>query len=63
MFCAKQELALRGHRESAISQNRGNFLELLSLVALHDPIIKEMIQEGPRNPNTHLRKSRIHFWK
>ena len=40
LLCAKQELALRGHRESAKSQNRGNFLEILSLVARHDPVIR-----------------------
>lgn len=49
LLCAKQELALRGHKESSKSLTRGNFLEILSLVAHHDPIIKEKLQEGPQN--------------
>jgi len=49
LLCAKQELALRGHKESSKSLTRGNFLEILSLVAHHDPIIKEKLQEGAQN--------------
>ena len=30
-LCAKQEIAVRGHRESGEAQNRGNFLEILKL--------------------------------
>lgn len=40
LLCSKQEIALRGHKEAEISMNRGNFLELLMLVARHDPIIQ-----------------------
>ena len=49
LLCAKQELALRGHKESSKSQNQGNFVEILNLVSHHDPIIKEKLQEGPHN--------------
>jgi len=49
LLCSRQEIALRGHRESVESQNRGNFLELLALVAKHDPIVQERISQGPRN--------------
>ena len=49
LLCSRQEIALRGHRESIESQNRGNFLELLTLVAKHDPIVQERISQGPRN--------------
>ena len=49
LLCAKQELALRGHKESSKSQNRGNFVEILNLVARHDPVIKEKLQKGPQN--------------
>ena len=38
---AKQNLALRGHRESANSLNRGNFLELVHHQAKYDPISTE----------------------
>ena len=49
LLCSRQEIALRGHRESIESQNRGNFLELLTLVAKHDPVVQERISQGPRN--------------
>ena len=42
-------MSLRGHRESSNSTNRGNFLEILSLVAKHDPIIHHKLSNGPRN--------------
>ena len=29
--------------------NRGNFLEILNLVAIHDPVIKERLRNGPKN--------------
>lgn len=37
ILCAKQGIALRGHRESESSDNRGNFLEIYSLLAKHCP--------------------------
>ena len=37
-FCSFQEIALRGHRE-VVAINRGNFLELLDLLAEHDPVV------------------------
>lgn len=51
VFCASQEIGIRGHRESEASEslNRGNFLELLHLVARHDPAIERRLNEGPRN--------------
>lgn len=39
LLCSHQEIALRGHRESDVSTNRGNFLEILKLVAAHDQIV------------------------
>ena len=41
LLCARQELALWGHDESAQSRNHGNFLEFLNAFASHDPIIKQ----------------------
>ena len=40
-LCAKQEIAVRGRRESAESRNQGKILEILKLVADHDAVIKE----------------------
>ena len=48
-LCAKQEIAVRGHRESAESKNQGNFLEILKLVADHDLVIKEKIRGNSHN--------------
>ena len=48
-MCAKQDLPLRGHREGPTSDNRGNFLEILNVVANHDPIVKRKLTQGPRN--------------
>ena len=39
LLCAKQDLALRGHREDPTSNNKGNFLEILNVVAKNDPIV------------------------
>jgi hypothetical protein len=36
LFCGRQEIALRGDNEEVGSLNRGNFLELVQLVAKHD---------------------------
>ena len=48
LLCARQDLALRGHRESQSSLNRGNFLEILHLIAKHDKVVEERLQCGPR---------------
>ena len=49
LLCAQQDLALRGHHESMESSNRGNFLEILELVAGYDEVIKDKLKNGPRN--------------
>ena len=49
LVCAKQEIGLRGHRESEDDLNRGNFLEILSLVAAHDPVVQRKLTDGPQN--------------
>ena len=48
-LCAKQEIAVKGHRESAESRNEGNFLDMLKLIVDHDAVIKEKIQDNPHN--------------
>uniref|UniRef100_A0A3B4VA62 TTF-type domain-containing protein n=1 Tax=Seriola dumerili TaxID=41447 RepID=A0A3B4VA62_SERDU len=49
LFCAKQEIPLRGHRENPDTLNKGNFLELLNLVSKYDPEIKRRLDELPNN--------------
>ena len=49
LLCSKQEISFRGHDERESSLNKGNFLEILDLVAKHDPIVKERLSHGPRN--------------
>ncbi|XP_065665736.1 zinc finger MYM-type protein 5-like [Hydra vulgaris] len=41
LFLAKQNLPFRGHSEDFASENRGNFLELVSLLSNYDPVFKE----------------------
>ena len=48
LFCASQEIGLRGHREQE-SVNKGNILELLQVVARHDHVVKARLTEGPKN--------------
>ena len=40
LFCSRQEIGIRGHREDKSSRNRGNILELLDLMAKHDTVIQ-----------------------
>jgi hypothetical protein len=57
LYCAFQEIALRGHRESESSRNRGNFMELLHIISNHDTVIKGRLHDGPRNalyPSHHI---------
>ena len=49
LLCAQQDIGLRGHHESQSSLNRGNFLEILSLVESHDTTVQERLLCGPRN--------------
>ena len=46
---AKQNLAFRGHDESASSVNRGNFLELVHHQAKYDPILQQHLQKAGEN--------------
>lgn len=43
LYLAKQNLAFRGHDESESSSNRGNFLELIKLLARYDPVLREHV--------------------
>ena len=50
LLCAKQGLSLRGHRDTKVNdmdestENRGNFLAILELIAKYDPIVKEHLK-------------------
>ena len=46
LLCAHQEIALRGHRESVESENRGNFLEILHVVGAHDSLVEQRLFSG-----------------
>ena len=49
LYCALQEISLRGHREGVNSRNKGNFLELVDIVSNHDSVVKNRLHVGPRN--------------
>ena len=49
LLSGRQDPALRGHHESQLSSNRGNFLEILQVVAKHDKVVEDRIMCGPRN--------------
>lgn len=49
LTCCRQDIALRGHRETADSLNRGNFLDILSLLSKYDPIIADRLCRDPQN--------------
>lgn len=49
LTCCRQDIALRGHRETNESSNRGNFLEFLLLISRYDPIVDDRLRRGPGN--------------
>lgn len=49
ILCARQNMALRSHDEQEISQNKGNFLEILDLLAVHSDEFKDRLSNSPRN--------------
>ena len=61
VLCSVQDLGLRGHREGRLTgdsseldfscgdRNRGNFLEILSSYAVHDPVVRRKLMSGPSN--------------
>ena len=52
LFCAKQNIALRGHNESPESLNRGNFLELLELRKQDVEVLNEKFAFSYCSPET-----------
>ncbi|XP_011408862.1 PREDICTED: zinc finger MYM-type protein 1-like, partial [Amphimedon queenslandica] len=49
LFCALQEISLRGHREGESASNKGNFLELMELLSSNDKTLKAQLRALPRN--------------
>ncbi|KAI6659732.1 Zinc finger MYM-type protein 1-like [Oopsacas minuta] len=49
LLCSRTEISLRGHDESIESNNRGNFLEILDVVADHDTLVKKRMEMGQKN--------------
>ena len=59
VLCSVQDLGLRGHREGRLDaseldfscgvRNRGNFIEIMSSYAVHDPVVRRKLMSGPSN--------------
>ena len=51
IFCGKQNVPLRGHRDNSTSTapNKGNFLALLQLMSENDVVLKEHLEQGKKN--------------
>lgn len=43
VLCAQQDIGLRGHREHESSMNKGNFLEILELVASENSTLRNRL--------------------
>ncbi|CAH2100958.1 unnamed protein product [Euphydryas editha] len=57
---AQQELPFRGHDESKTSLNKGNFLELVSLLSKYDPVLdKHMQQQDSGKPGPSYLSNKI----
>uniref|UniRef100_A0A3Q1H4Y5 TTF-type domain-containing protein n=1 Tax=Acanthochromis polyacanthus TaxID=80966 RepID=A0A3Q1H4Y5_9TELE len=48
LLTATQNIAQRGHRETEEVDNRGNFLEILEMIAKHDPVVQKKMK-GKQN--------------
>lgn len=49
MMCAKQDIPLRGHRETEEAMNRENFLEIFKFISKYEPEVENRLQQLPRN--------------
>ena len=54
LLCCAQEIALRAHDENDSSRNKGNFLEILHLVAKHDKELESRMLFGPKNASPEM---------
>jgi len=46
LYLARQNLAFQGHDQSSSSTNRGNFIELMNLLATYDPELNAHLQNA-----------------
>ena len=57
LLCAKQQIAMRGHRDEKVNftqdpdANEGNFLAIL-LLAEYNPVLRYPLVNGPKMPDT-----------
>lgn len=49
VFCTRQDIGLRGHIECEGSLNRGNFLEILDVMASENPVLRKRRENSPGN--------------
>lgn len=49
ILTASENIAQWGHRESADSDKRGIFLEMLNMVGNHDPVVKKKLEHQAKN--------------
>lgn len=56
LYTARQNIALRGHNEHKLSNNRGNFLELINLMGKYHPVLNLHLQKI-----NNVSKNRISF--
>lgn len=62
LFLGKQGLALRGHRDSLstlddLSNNSGNFLELLKLIGKYNPVLEKHLSNPSKKNATYVSKT------
>lgn len=48
-FLARQNISFRGHREGVDADNRGNFLELVTFTAKHNAVLRDWLENHPKN--------------
>ena len=63
LFCARQELPLRGSDESHDSTNKGNFLEVLELLKKYSPEVKRRFDALPANAKMIIIQSKMIYLK
>ena len=61
LLCAKQNIGLRGHHENEKSSNKGNFLEILNIIARHDKIVKIDYKQAQEMQSIYQLRYRIQF--
>ncbi|CAF1415793.1 unnamed protein product [Adineta ricciae] len=49
LLCSRQSIALRGHDENELSNNRGNFIEILKWSSTTDPLVKAILVDSANN--------------